>query len=155
MRAVNGIPIGQSELVLLIEFLKPDSTVRLTDTHILQAASGLVKKCHIGYTQLALKVAGQLAFEAKAGIPQFRSEIELTTGVGFANRNDAESYIVDGRKQSVYSDEYQLYTMKQIKDAGSYLWDAYGKTGTINPGLIDRANARARVEIDAARSARA
>ena len=127
--------ITDEERQLMGSFITGDG--RLSDSHLAQLAAFFTKRVHIGYTQLGIKVAGQLALESDGNIPTFRSEIEHQTGVVFAIQDQIDRS---------YSDTYQAYTLTQMRTANSFLWDSYGTQGTINPGLIDRANARAKAD---------
>lgn len=133
MKLAVNLEVTDPERQQLADFLT--GAARLSDSHLSQAAAFFTKRTHVGYTQLGIKVAGQLAFEDGGSIPQFRSEIESHTSVVFAIQDQIDRS---------YSDTYQSYSLGQIKAASAYLWDSYGATGTVNPGLIDRANARAK-----------
>ncbi len=129
--------VTKEEQAVFAQFITGE--IRLTDTHVSAMAKFASKQNHTAYTRLALKVAAQLAHEADnpSLLPQFRAEIEQATGVKCSDRDAIEG---------TYSDLYKEYSIDLVDSARSWLWDCYGKTGSLNAGLIDRASERAKME---------
>ena len=137
LQAVMRIAVGkggevtEAETELLKQFLS--GQLRLSDSHYSQIARFAQKQNLINYTRLAIRCAGQLAVEEGGSLPQHREAIEQATGVKCAQQDT-----IDGS----YDNSYLGVTIEAVDNARSWLWNAYGDNGSVNPGLITRANAR-------------
>ncbi len=131
---MTGSQVTQQDIDLLNQFL--GGQIRLSDNQVLAMSSFFLKMAHSNYGRLLSKIIDQMVFESNGAYSygQLIGQLAQATGVKPANRDP----VTGGN-----DDTYKQYTADQVRDAASKLWDWYGKTGSVSPGLIDRSNARA------------
>lgn len=145
MRLVTGKQPTAEESGELAKFLS--GTLRLTDTHLYALSKFFSKRYHVQLSTLAAKVARyQSSQQEDLTVQAAKSALEDLCGVQFAEWDSIESN---------YSNEYERYSLETVKAAHSRLWDAYGRTGNVQAGLIDLANAHDRENRDARQAATA
>lgn len=131
MRMVTGKEPSPTESTELAKFLS--GAVRLTDTHLYALAKFFSKRYHVQLSTLVLKIAKfQASQDENLSVQSAKAAIEAMIGVQIAEYDGIEGG---------FTNEYQSYFLEQVKAAHAALWDAYGKDGTVDAGLITRANA--------------